>query len=169
MVLSVAMVYNLFPALSHHSFLRPVSLLSPLSWGTLAPSPLEVCTSSEGVSSRWRRNLSSEGVPWPERPPVEGVEVSELKKGQEEKWVDPVGRLLSDGALQVQVHLDVVVAQVHAELVQAFNHPGPVHAADGLRAERWDGGVPRAFLTCTWGTHLCHLLKDIFILRGTLL
>ncbi len=38
MVLSVAMVYSLFPALSHHSFLRPPSLLSPLSWGGLLPT-----------------------------------------------------------------------------------------------------------------------------------
>lgn len=51
-------------------------------------------------------------------------------------------RHLFQRALQVAVHLDVAVAQIHAQLVEAFDKPRPVSAAQRLHAERRDGGPP---------------------------
>lgn len=64
------------------------------------------------------------------------------------------GRLLQR-ALQVPVHLDVAVAQIHAHLVETLDQPGPVGAPHRLDAERRDGSLPlMAFLTATRGAHL---------------
>lgn len=38
-------------------------------------------------------------------------------------------------ALQVAVHLNVAVAQIHAQLVEPLDQPGPVGAAQRLHAE----------------------------------
>lgn len=51
-------------------------------------------------------------------------------------------RHLLQRALQVSVHLDVAVAQIHAQLVEAFDQPGPVCAAQRLHAQRRDGRSP---------------------------
>lgn len=45
-------------------------------------------------------------------------------------------------ALQVQVHLDVAVAEIHAELVKAFDQPAPVCTAHRLHAEGRDRRSP---------------------------
>lgn len=54
----------------------------------------------------------------------------------------PEQRRLLQRALQVAVHLDVAAAQVHAQLVEALDQPGPVGAAQRLHAQRRDGGAP---------------------------
>lgn len=64
-------------------------------------------------------------------------------------------RRLLQHALQVPVHLDVAVAQVHAQFVEALDKPGPVGAAQRLHAERRDGGSPVVtLLPPTWGAYL---------------
>lgn len=64
-------------------------------------------------------------------------------------------RRLLQRALQVPVHLDVAVAQIHTQLVEAFDQPGPVCAAQRLHAERWDGGSPVVtFIPATRGADL---------------
>lgn len=45
-------------------------------------------------------------------------------------------------ALQVPVHLDVAVAQIHAQLVETFHQPGPVGAAQRLHDEGRDRSTP---------------------------
>lgn len=64
-------------------------------------------------------------------------------------------RRLLQSALQVAVHLDVAVAQIHAQLVEAFDQPGPVCAAQRLHAQRRDGGSPvMAFISAARGADL---------------
>lgn len=100
---------------------------------------------------------------------------------------------LLQGALQVTVHLNVAVAQIHAQLVQPFDQPPPVRSSQRLHAQRGDRRSPlipfvsasrRAYLRETslntltnlinekkWKTeteikiHLGCFLKDVFILR----
>lgn len=54
----------------------------------------------------------------------------------------PQQRHVLQRALQVAVHLNVAVAQIHAQLVEAFDQPGPVGAAQRLHAEGRDGRPP---------------------------
>lgn len=53
------------------------------------------------------------------------------------------------------MHLDVAVAQIHAQLVEAFDQPGPVSAAQRLHAEGRDGSSPvMALIPATRGADL---------------
>lgn len=49
-------------------------------------------------------------------------------------------------ALQVAVHLNVAVAQIHAQLVEPLDQPGPVGAPQRLHTERGDWSSPRVAL-----------------------
>lgn len=84
-----------------------------------------------------------------------------LEKRQEEHSLCPPSgtsseqRGLLQRALQVPVHLDVAVTQIHAHLVEAFDQPGPVCTPKWLYTEWRDGRPPlMALLSATRRTHL---------------
>lgn len=61
------------------------------------------------------------------------------------------------------MHLDVVVAQLHAELMKPLDQPPPVCVADGLDAQRRYPSPPLPLLLPPGGADLGSFFKNVFI------